>query len=167
MARKPSRPAPTPRQSKSALLEAAQEAIAVQQSKGRAPPPAKPTVRQSLARITLGVVLLIGSGLLITRPAWLAGPPMPVETLAIRTASATLALVEAVSRVSAFRALRGTLPATLGDAGVTNPDVRYRRLAGDQFEVRIELGDSTVIMRSSDSLKPAVVQAILTLQGRS
>jgi hypothetical protein len=166
MARKSSRPAPTARQSKSALLEAAQEAVAVERSKGNLPP-ANPTTRQSLARITLGLVLLVGCGLLIARPAWLAGPALPRETLAIRAASATMALVEAVSRVSAYREARGTLPATLGEAGVAHPEVRYRRLAGDHFEVRLELGDSTVVLRSFDPLKPAVTQAMRTLQARS
>jgi hypothetical protein len=78
-----------------------------------------------------------------------------------------MALVEAVSRVSAYREARGTLPATLGEAGVAHPEVRYRRLAGDHFEVRLELGDSTVVLRSFDPLKPAVTQAMRTLQARS
>jgi hypothetical protein len=167
MARKSSRPAPTARQSKSALLEAAQEAVAIQHAKGQSRPPAPPSLRQSAARVTLGLVVLVGCGLLIARPAWLAGPAPPREPLAIRAASATMALVEAVSRVSAYREARGTLPATLGEAGVAHPEVRYRRLAGDHFEVRLELGDSTVVLRSFDPLKPAVTQAMRTLQARS
>lgn len=163
MNRRPIEPR-TPRESKSALLEAAQAAVAAKQVPVDAPREGSP--RRTATRIALGLALLVGSGLLLSRPAWLAGPALPQETLAIRAASATLALVDAVSRVSAFQAARGVLPATLQDAGVANPDIDYRRLAGDHFEVRMLAGDSTVVMRSSDSLKPAVVRAILTLQQR-
>jgi hypothetical protein len=158
---------PTLRQRKSALLEAAQAAIADQRAKQGVREPPEDSGRGHALRVALGLLLLAGSTLLIMRPSWLAGPRLPTETPAVRAASATLALVEAVSQIRAYRQIRGVLPRSLGEAGVENPAIGYRVRGGTEFEVHLRAGDSTVVVSSTDSLKPRVVTAILTLQRRT
>jgi len=160
---------PTPRQSKSALLEAAQAAVADQRTlPAQSPPPAAPEPASRTAfRVILGSLIIAGAVILGLRPSWLTSPPPPRESPAIQAASATLALVEAVSRVNAFQQVRGILPRTLTEAGVANRSILYRQLSQDTFEVGVANGDSTLTIRSTEPLKPKVVQAILTLQRRS
>jgi len=160
---------PTPRQSKSALLEAAQAAVADQRGRpipSGPPAPPEPGSRTFL-RVLLGSLIIAGAVILGLRPSWLTSPPPPPESPAIQTASATLALVEAVSRVNAFQQIRGSLPRTLAEAGVADRSISYRQLTRDTFEVAVPAGDSTLTIRSTEPLKPKVVQAILTLQRRS
>jgi hypothetical protein len=160
---------PTIRQSKSALLEAAQAAIADQRVKGPGGPlPGRghPGGRARF-RGTLLVVMLIGAGILIARPVWLVGPSLPAESEAVAAASATLALVEAVSHVKAFAAATGRLPSRLTEAGVVNPAITLRLLDGGDFEVALTEGNRALRLRSSDSLKALVIDAIRTLQRRT
>jgi hypothetical protein len=117
--------------------------------------------------MALSVLILVGLGILIGQPTWLAGPGLPEEPRAVQAASATLALVEAMSRVSAFREVRGSLPSSLVEAGVLNPEIRYERMDGQEFRVALAAGDSMVVLRSTDSLRTVVEHAILTLQRRS
>lgn len=163
-------PTPPLRDSKSALLEAAQAAVAHRGMRAQRHPPV-PRGRESggrrALRHVLGLVLLFGSGLLVARPAWLAGPRLPRESEAVRAASATLQLIEAVSRVQAFQLAHGRLPGTLSEAGPTDPALHYQRLGDDRFLVSTRAGDSTIVLRSTDSLRQAVVDAIRVLQRRS
>jgi hypothetical protein len=158
---------PTPRQSKSALLEAAQAAIADQRGRSPRPPSAPEPPRRTALRVTLGILIIVGAVLLGLRPSWIAGVAPRPESPAVVAASATLALVEAVSRVNAFRQIRGTLPRSLAEAGVRDRDMVYRQLSGDTFEIELVAGDSTVTIRSTDSLRAVVADAIRTLERRS
>jgi hypothetical protein len=148
-------------------LEAAQAAIAEKRARQGGLPHGPATAGGRSLRAILSGLILVGVGVLIAQPTWLAGPGLPDEPRAVRAASATLALVEAVSRVSAFREVRGSLPTSLAEAGILNPDMRYERIGGQDFRVALSAGDSLVVLRSTDSLKPVVVNAILTLQRRS
>ena len=169
---RPRNPAPekTLRESKSALLEAAQAAVAEQRAKQSLPagylPPPGSTGRQ-VFRGLLAMVALAGSFLILSQPTWLAGPKLPAESSAVQAASATLALVEAVSHIRAFREVRGRLPRALAEAGVRTSAIRYEPQGQDRFIVRLQAGDSLIVVRSTDSLKPLVVKAILTLQRRT
>jgi hypothetical protein len=162
-------PEPTLRESKSALLEAAQAAVAEQRAKRHDPSGYLPpfgTGRQ-VFRGLLAMVAMVGGFLLLAQPPWLAGPKLPLESSAVKAASATLALVEAVSHIRAFRDVRGRLPRALAEAGIRTSDIHYEPQGQDQFLVRLQAGDSAIVVRSTDSLKPLVVKAILTLQRRT
>jgi len=117
--------------------------------------------------VTLGILIIVGAGLLGLRPSWIAGVPPRPESPAVSAASATLALVEAVSRVNAFRQIRGSLPGSLAEAGIRDRDMVYRQLPGDTFEIKLVAGDSTLTVRSTDSLRAVVAGAIRTLERRS
>lgn len=170
MPHRPTPPPPTLRDSKSALLEAAQAAIARNQPGSRPvarrPLPQVESSARRVFRLVLGFLLLFGSGLLVAQPAWLAGPGLPAESAAIRSASATLALVEAVGRIQAYQLAHGRLPGSLGEAGLANPAIGYRAIGADRFEVSLPAGDSTVVLRSTDPLGPVVADAITALQRR-
>jgi len=161
-------PPPTLRESKSALLEAAQAAVADQRTKGRAR--RRPWEAQSKARTavrsTVGVLTLAGIGLLLLRPSWLAGPTLPPESAQIKAASATLALIDAASHLRAYQSATGQLPERLKDAGVPDLGIRYQRMDSANFLIRLAAGDSTLTLRSTDSIKPLVTQAVQALRGR-
>jgi hypothetical protein len=161
---------PTIRESKGALLEAAQAAIKERRDMPRPLPPGSlpPTgFGRTVFRLTLMMLMAAGALVLASQPSWLAGPKLPVETPAVRAASATLSLVDAMSRVRAYSDVRGKLPARLEDAGVENPGIIYRVVDNTNFEVSVAAGDSIVSLRSTDSLRPRLVDALLTLQRRA
>jgi len=112
-------------------------------------------------------MIAAGALVLASQPAWLAGPRLPVETPAVRAASATLSLVDAMSRVRAYSDLRGRLPARLEEVGVENRGIIYRVVDTNHFEVSVAAGDSIVSLRSTDSLRPRLVDALLALQRRA
>lgn len=161
---------PTLRQSKSALLEAAQAAIADQKTKAAtAPPPGLvPSGHgRTWFRSILVALILTGGTILALQPGWLIGPTLPKESEEIQAASATLALVEAVSHVRAYAATTGRLPSKLADVGVVNPAISLRPLDGGTFEVSYLTGGQAIRLKSTDSLKTLVVDAIRTLQRRT
>ena len=113
------------------------------------------------------VVLLIAAGtVLALQPVWLVGPGLPEETPAIRTASAELALVDAVARVRSYTAQHGRLPATLDAAGVTNQAIRFTSLGSQDFEVSLPSGDSLIRLRPSSPIESIAAGAIRALQSR-
>lgn len=159
---------PSIRQSKEALLEAAQAAIADQRSRPQepifrdSPPP-----RRGILPIVMGALIAAGVAVLVLQPTWLTGPGLPVETERVKAASATLTLVDAVSKIQAFTTKQGRLPATLDEAGVENAAIGYKVVDETAYEVSLQTADSVVSIRSTDSLKARVVDAILTLQRRT
>lgn len=160
---------PSLRQSKEALLEAAQAAIKDQRNRppaGLRPPPT-PGVGRQVFRGVLVVLIAAGAVMVAVRPPWLSGPSMPAETPTIRAASATLSLVDAISKVEAHFTAKGTLPARLTDVGVPNSGIRYKILDTSAFEVSLATPDTTIVLRSTDGIKARTIDAIRTLQGRS
>lgn len=153
----------TPRESRSALLEAAQAAVAEQRSHRHRGPPA-PSLRRRVFRALLALIVIGGGVLLVRRPAWLAGPRLPPETPAVRAATARLALVDAVSHVQAFRAATGRLPRALAEAGIRATHIGYEARGGDRFVVRLQAGDSLIVIRSDDSLEGPVAEALRVLR---
>ena len=156
---------PTARSSKSALLEAANQAIADQKSRP-APRPA-PAPRRTALRGLMAAVLLTSAAVLVAQPVWLTGPTLPPEESVIKAATATMALVKVMSRVEAYQVANGTLPNTLVDAGVADSAITYRAAADGDFELSMRAGDSVVSIRATDSLKTRVVEAIRALQTRT
>lgn len=160
---------PTIRESKGALLEAAKVAIKEQRDLPRPRPPGSPAQQadRSILRWTMAMLIAAGVLIVVSQPTWLAGPKLPVESPTVRAASATLSLVDAISRVKAFSDLRGRLPTRLEEVGVENREIQYRIVEGLQFEVSVATGDSVVSLRSTDSLKARLIDAILALQRRA
>ena len=131
-------------------------------------PPSPPTLRESktAVRSTVGILTLAGIGLLFLRPSWLVGPPLPAESPEVRTASATLALIEAASHLRAYQSATGQLPERLKDAGIPDMSIRYQRIDSANFVIRLGAGDSTLTLRSTDSIKPLVNEAVRALGRR-
>jgi hypothetical protein len=111
--------------------------------------------------------MVASAAILVAQPAWLVGPKPPGESPVIQAATATMALVEAVSQLQAFQATNGHLPASLEAVGVTDPAIRYAPGTDGNFEVSMTAGDSVVSIQATDSLKTRVVEAIRVLQGRT
>ncbi len=163
------RPERTVRESKTDLLEAAQAAVANQRTKGRTPRSVwgERSRARAAYRSTMTGLILAGTTLLLLRPVWLAGPRLPPEPAEIQTASATLALIEAASHVRAYHSATGRLPERLKDAGVTDATIRYRKIDTLNFVIRLAAGDSTLTLRSTDSLRPLVNEAVRALRRRN
>ncbi len=157
---------PTARSSKSALLEAAQSAIADQTSRP-GPVVKSDTGTRTAFRLFLAAVMVASAAILVAQPAWLVGPKPSGESPAIQAATATMALVEVVSQLQAFQATNGHLPASLEAVGVTDPAIRYVPGTDGNFEVSTTAGDSVVSIQATDSLRTRVVDAIRVLQGRT
>ncbi len=161
-----SAPDPTARSSKSALLEAAQQAIADQQTRParRGPVPAR---RRVVLRGLLAVLLTSSGATLLLQPAWLSGPKPKAEAPEIEAATATITLVQLVSRVQAYQEENGHLPDTIRDIPGANPAVTFHAENGGAFELSLKAGDSVVAVRTTDSLQARLVEAIRTLQRRT
>ncbi len=152
--------------SKSALYQAAQAAVADQRTKAADQARRGAGRGRTALRVTLAAVVLAGGTLLAWQPAWLVGPALPPEPPPIRTASVELTLVDAVGRVRSYAARTGRLPATLEEAGVTNPAIAFRPLGAQDFEVSLPSGDSLIRLRPSSPIESIAASAIRVLQGR-
>jgi hypothetical protein len=157
---------PTLRESKTALLDAANAAVKEQEEKARrgTGSAARP---KAIFWLVMSVLVVAAVALLVAQPEWLAGPRIEPEAPEIQEASATMALIEAASRVQSYRTTHGKLPRTLGEAGVANADVQYRKTDSLNFTVTIPSGDTLISLRSTDSLRPLAMKAIRVLQRRS
>ncbi|MEO8451138.1 MAG: hypothetical protein ABI647_15170, partial [Gemmatimonadota bacterium] len=114
------------RDSKSALLQAAQAAIADGKTKQGSGRRGGGSAGRSVFRGALAVIALAGAVVLIIQPGWLVGPPLPAEEPAIKRASAMLVLVQEMDRIRSFQARSGRLPTSLTEAGSGTPDVTYK-----------------------------------------
>lgn len=161
---------PSLRQTKSALLEAAQAAIVDQRTKAQVAAAVAATVRPRRRGLGLLIFLTVvavgGAGVLLLQPAWLVGVRPPEEPPAVVAASSRLALIEAAARVRHFSDSAGRLPAALGEAGVTDTAIALTPLEGLEFSLARRAGDSLISLRSTDSLKPLVAASVRTLQAR-
>lgn len=73
-----------------------------------------------------------------------AVPPPPQYTMA----SARLTLVLASHRLEAFRSQYRRLPSTLDDAGVSEPQMRYRTAPGETFVLKLPVAGSYLTLDS-------------------
>ena len=158
---------PTLRESKSALLEAAQAAVEEQKTRGPGRLVAGAGAAQMGFRVLLLLIAVGGGTVLAMQPSWLVGPEPVVEGDAIRSASAQLALVVAVAQVRAYVTTSGHLPGQPAQAGITNGAITLKPLAAGEFELSIRAGNTLIAVRSTDSLKPLVVSAVRALQRRA
>ena len=121
-----------------------------------------------LNRFAIGLLIaVVGGSVLVAQPRWLVGRVPPPETNDIRYASATLVLIEAIGQVRAYATAKGQLPSLPSEAGVTNPAVTLKPLQGGEFELRMQVGDFRIAVRSTDALKPLIVSAVQSLMRRA
>jgi hypothetical protein len=158
---------PAPPDSKQTLYEAARTAIDDRAAKDAAARMAR-TARSHPLRLGLFVILVVAGGLLLMlRPAWLVGPEIvPPEPPAVAVASARLTLLRERGRVLEFAGHHGRLPATLEEAGSSDGDVAYTPLLDARFSLALQVGDSLIVLYSSDSLKTFLGESIRTLTKR-
>ncbi len=123
--------------SKSALLRAAEAAVAA----SPLPHPSQERLRSGRPRGFLPLLLIVGGAcgaLLVVRPSWLSTPaPLP-EPPVIAEASARLTLVREAERLRSYRDSLGRLPSTLAEAGGPGEgDVVYSSGPDGTFALRL------------------------------
>jgi hypothetical protein len=155
---------PELRGTKTVLLEAAEAAINEQRNKPRS---SGQTAGAATRRTVLGGLTVLAAAVLLIQPAWLTGPKFEAESPEIKAATATMVLIDAASRVKAYQAVTGRLPWRLQDIGFDNPAVQYQLADSTRFVVSLLVGDSTIVIRSTDSIRPLAMKAIRVLQARS
>ncbi|PYP39782.1 MAG: hypothetical protein DMD43_10065 [Gemmatimonadetes bacterium] len=158
---------PAPPDSKQTLYEAARTAIDDRAAKDAAARLAR-TARSHPGRLgLLAAVAVAGALILILRPAWLAGPKgLPPEPPAIAVATVRLTLLRERERVLEFQRHHGRLPATLAEAGSPQSEIAYTPRHDARFSLAVEVGDSLIVLQSSDSVKAFLGGSIRTLAKR-
>lgn len=156
------------RDSKSSLYEAALAAVHDQNEKNAEEARSRRADKGRGVRI--GVQALIGvAGLvvLLLSPEWLIGPKaLPPEPPAIAAASIRLSLLRERQRVVDYGRQYGRLPESPSEAGITLAGISYVREGPDEFALSAQAGDSTIVLRSSDSLSAFLGSSLRTLRGR-
>jgi hypothetical protein len=159
---------PAPPDSKQTLYEAARTAIDERTAKEAAAARAALAARGNPRRLGLLAALAVaGALLLLLRPAWLAGPQaLPPEPPAIAVASMRLTLLRERERVLEFERQHDRLPATLDEVGSRETAIAYSPLPEGRFSLAVEVGDSLIVLHSSDSVKTFLGGSIRTLAKR-
>jgi hypothetical protein len=157
---------PHTRDSKSDLLDAARAAVKDREDKAVEAALASRHVPRRRRIGALMVIGLAGIALLIIQPVWLVGPKAPPpETEPVLEASLRLSLLRQRSQIFEFSRARGRLPADLTEAGDSVPGVRYERIGADAFRLIATVGDSLIVLQSSDS-GSFIGQSIAILRNR-
>jgi hypothetical protein len=153
---------------KEELLRAAQAALEDQKARAATRPgrEASRAMRRGLLLVSL---LLFGASvyLLAARPAWFFTPPPPTEPVAIREASLRLMLVREARRVEDFRRERGSLPASLAEAGSGVTGVSYAPHPDGTFSLSAVLGRDTLRLHSTDSTAAFLGESLRTITRRT
>lgn len=139
-----------PTDSKSALLQAAEAAVAATPSPL---PTREPHPLHRGKRLPLLVVVGAACGVvLVTQPSWLRTPPPAPEPPAIVEASARMTLVREAARLRSYHDSLGRLPLTLAEAGGSGAnDVVFTPGPEGTFTVHIAT-DTRLILRSTDNI---------------
>jgi len=155
------------RDSKSDLLDAARAAIRDGEEKALL---AALAAREKPRKRRMGVLAVIGlAGLviLIMQPMWLVGPKaLPAETPAVAAASLRLDMFRQHSLILAFAKARGRLPVNMAEAGDSVSDVFYERTGDTTFRLSASVGDSLIVLMSTDSAGAFLGRAIATIRNR-
>jgi len=147
-------PPPPIRDSKSTLYAAAVAAVKDRNEKAAAES-RRPKPRSSAPTWVLALIGAAGLVILMLQPAWLVGPnTIPPEPAPIVAASMRLTLLRERQRVFDFANRRGHLPTDLGEAGAGTglPEILYERTGGDNFRLSARVGDSLIVLRSTDAM---------------
>ncbi len=136
--------------SKSALLQAAEAAVAASPSTL----PVREPRRNDRRRGLLPLLLIVGGAcgvLLVARPSWLSTPPPLPEPPVIAEASARMTLVREAERIRSYRDSLGRLPSTLAEAGGPGEsDVVYSSSPDGTFTLRLAT-DGRLVLHSTDN----------------
>jgi len=155
------------RDSKSDLLEAARAAIRDREAKALQ---AALAAREVPRKRRLGILVVIGLAgivLLVIQPMWLVGPKaLPAETPAVAAASVRLDMYRQHSLIVAFAKAHGHLPAALAEAGDSLSAVLYERTGDGTFRLTASVGDSIIVLQSSDSMEAFLGPAIAAIRHR-
>ena len=169
---RPSNPAGrsgAPQDTKSVLYEAAVEAVHDRTAQAKKKPVGR-KARSSHQGLRIAVLLLLaltGAALLVLRPSWLVGPEtLPAESPAIAAASLRVALVRERDMVFRYRRRTGSLPITLGAAGISTPNLDYDH-EGVAFSLSGRAGDSLITIRSADSVTAFLGDSFSRLRHRN
>ncbi len=146
------------------LLRAAEEAVgqARAQGDGRAGPP----TRWGIVGWGLILLAVLTGWLFGTRPEWVFSPPAAVGDPAVTAASMRLALVRERQRVERYRTQHGRLPATMAEAGSTNPAIEIAASPDGSYLLRAVEGGTALELHSSDNIETFLgnsLQVILSL----
>lgn len=138
------------RDSKSDLLDAAR--AVVKDSEAKATELA--VASRSVPRRRLGVLGTIGVAglvLLAVQPVWLTGPKTaPPDPPPVAAAGLRVALLRQRQLVFDYARTHGRLPVSLAEAGDSLPGVRYDRGRDSAFTLTGSVGDSVVVLQSSE-----------------
>jgi len=155
------------RDSKSDLLDAARAAIRDGDEKATQ---AALAARQVPQRRRLGILAVIGVAgivLLVLQPIWLVGPKgPPPETPAVAAASLRLEMFRQHSLIVNFTKAHGRLPANLAEAGDSGTVVQYERTGDGTFRLTAAVGDSVIVLQSTDSMEAFLGRAIAAIRNR-
>ncbi|HEV8358534.1 MAG TPA: hypothetical protein VGQ17_17405 [Gemmatimonadales bacterium] len=153
--------------SKDVLYEAARSAIRDQSARAEAEriaAKAKTNPRRVWLMAAAGVIGLV---VLILRPGWLTGPTaLPPEPPAIVAASLRLTLLRERQRVLDFTVLHGRLPSSLAEAGGAAAGITFTPRALGRFELSASIGDSLIVLGSTDSVAAFLGGSLHTLARR-
>ena len=157
-----------PRDSKSDLLEAAQAAVKDREDKAAELAVAANRIPRRRRRlgvlVTLGLVSLV---LLVLQPAWLAGPATPPpDPPSVARAGLRVALLRQRAQVFAYARAKGRLPRSLAEVGDSLSGVSYTRLNDSVFTLVGSVGDSVVVLRSSDTQAAFLGNSLRILKNR-
>lgn len=157
-----------PQDTKSVLYEAAMQAVQDRAQVAKARVERKPRKkRRGTLMPLLAVIGLFGAILLLWRPDWLEGPTsVPLETPSVAAASMRVVLVRERDIILRYLQRTGSLPATLEAAGSSTAGLDYVR-AGSEFSVTGHTGDSSITIRSSDSVVAFLGDSFDRLRHRS
>lgn len=154
---------------KQALLEAFDHVLKTDAERRatEAVPAAPPRTRlvSPLVVVALLVLAALGATIAATRPPWLGFPDTYVEAPVVQDASLRLAMYQARQRVEQYRRGRGTLPATLAEAGVTDPSLRMTVVSGSLYVIEGGSDSMRLALRSDEPVRPFLGDAFEVVAG--
>lgn len=152
---------------KQALLEAFDDVLRTEsERRDETPPPARrERMISPVAAIGLITILVTLAAVFVTRPAWLGFPDAYVETPVVQDASLRLAMYQARQRVEQYRLTRGSLPATLAEAGVTDPALRITVITGSRYVIEGASDTVRLALRSDEPVRPFLGDAFEVVAG--
>ena len=161
----------TPSPEKQALIDAYDQVIRVDaERRGQdAATPRRSRRRWPLhpvAMVCLVVWAVTGAYIVSTRPSWVFARGMPTESPAIQEASLRLAMAMKAEQIERFRQRQnGRLPSTLDEVGPVTEGISYQR-AGNDYVLRGVNGAASLVLRSTDPIRPFVGNSFVVIQRR-